>query len=41
MYFDEVDANKDGKVTRQEYFDAMPLLHRGKKTNPGGQQESI
>ena len=31
MYFDEVDANKDGKVTRQEYFDAMPLLHRGKK----------
>jgi hypothetical protein len=31
MYFDEVDANKDGKVTRQEYFDAMPLLHRVKR----------
>jgi Ca2+-binding EF-hand superfamily protein len=30
-YFDEVDANKDGKVTRQEYFDAMPLLHRAKQ----------
>lgn len=29
-YFDQVDANKDGKVTREEYFDAMPLLHRGK-----------
>lgn len=31
MYFDEVDANKDGKVTRQEYFNAMPLLHRAKQ----------
>ena len=31
MYFDEVDTNKDGKVTRQEYFDAMPLLHRVKQ----------
>jgi Ca2+-binding EF-hand superfamily protein len=30
-YFDEVDANKDGKVTRQEYFDEMPLLHRAKQ----------
>ena len=30
-YFDEVDTNKDGKVTRQEYFDAMPLLHGVKK----------
>ena len=30
MYFDEVDSNKDDKVTRQEYFDAMPLLHRAK-----------
>jgi len=27
LYFDEVDANHDGKVTLQEYFDAMPLLH--------------
>ena len=31
MYFDEVDSNKNGKVTRQEYFDAMPLLHRAKE----------
>lgn len=31
MYFDEVDTNKDGKVTRQEYFEAMPLLHRAKQ----------
>ena len=31
MYFDEVDSNKDDKVTRQEYFDAMPLLHRAKQ----------
>ena len=31
MYFDEVDSNKDDKVTRQEYFDAMPLLHRAKE----------
>ncbi len=30
-YFDEVDANKDGKVTRQEYFNAMPLLHKVKQ----------
>ena len=29
-YFDQVDTNKDGKVTRQEYFDAMPLLHGAK-----------
>lgn len=33
MYFDEVDSNKDDKVTRQEYFDAMPLLHRAKQDN--------
>lgn len=31
MYFDEVDSNKDHKVTRQEYLDAMPLLHRAKE----------
>ena len=30
MYFDEVDSNKDDKVTRKEYLDAMPLLHRAK-----------
>ncbi len=31
MWFDEVDANKNGKVTRQEYFNAMPLLHKAKQ----------
>lgn len=31
VYFKEVDTNNDGKVTRQEYFDAMPLLHRPKE----------
>ena len=35
-YFDQVDSNKDGKVTRQEYFDAMPLLHRGKQMDSSG-----
>lgn len=41
MYFDRIDANKDDKVTRQEYFEAMPLLHRGKKIGPGGKSESL
>ena len=41
MYFDEVDANKDGKVTRQEYFDAMPLLHGAKKIGPKQKMESM
>lgn len=41
VYFDEVDANKDGKVTRQEYFDAMPLLHRGKMMTPEGKPETL
>ena len=40
-YFSEVDANKDSKVTRQEYFDAMPLLHSGKPMKPGGKSESL
>ncbi|MFZ5503456.1 MAG: EF-hand domain-containing protein [Pseudomonadota bacterium] len=29
-YFSEVDADKNGLVTRQEYFNAMPLLHGAK-----------
>ena len=41
MYFDEVDANKDGKVTRQEYFDAMPLLHGAKKMDMSGKSQSM
>jgi hypothetical protein len=43
QYFDEVDTNKDGKVTRQEYFDAMPLLHGVKKIDTSGKakQESM
>jgi Ca2+-binding EF-hand superfamily protein len=40
-YFDEVDANKNGKVTRQEYFDAMPLLHGAKKIDTSGKTESM
>jgi Ca2+-binding EF-hand superfamily protein len=30
VYFQQVDSNQDGKVTQQEYFDAMPLLHGAK-----------
>ena len=40
-YFDQVDANKDGKVTRQEYFDAMPLLHRGKQMDSSGKEQTL
>lgn len=40
-YFDEVDTNKDGKVTRQEYFDAMPLLHGVKKMDITGRSQSM
>jgi len=29
-FFSQVDANKNGKVTRQEYYEAMPLLHGAK-----------
>jgi len=39
QYYKEVDTNKDGKVTRQEYFDAMPLLHGGK--HMGGKTEAL
>ena len=41
MYFDEVDADKDGKVTREEYFKAMPLLHKGKVMDPVAHQPEI
>ena len=41
MYFQEVDTNKNGKVTRKEYFDAMPLLHRPKPVGSGGKKESL
>jgi Ca2+-binding EF-hand superfamily protein len=40
-YFDDVDANKDGKVTRQEYFDAMPLLHGVKKIDTHAKAQSM
>jgi Ca2+-binding EF-hand superfamily protein len=40
-YFDEVDTNKDGKVTRQEYFDAMFLLHGVKKMDITGKAQSM
>lgn len=40
-YFGQVDANKDGKVTHQEYFDAMPLLHRGKPMDTSGKSQTL
>lgn len=40
-YFDQVDSNHDGKVTRQEYFDAMPLLHRGKNIDTSGKAQAL
>lgn len=40
-YFDEVDSNHDGKVTRQEYFDAMPILHGTKNIPMGGASQSM
>jgi len=29
-YFDKIDTDGDGKITRQEYMDAMPMLHQAK-----------
>ena len=29
-YFDKIDTDGDGKITRQEYLDAMPMLHQAK-----------
>jgi len=40
-YFDQVDSDKDGKVTRQEYFDAMPLLHRAKQIDTSGKSQKL
>jgi Ca2+-binding EF-hand superfamily protein len=40
-YFDQVDSNHDGKVTRQEYFEAMPLLHRGKQIDSSGKAQTL
>jgi len=40
-YFSEVDSDKDGKVTRQEYFDAMPLLHRAKQIDTSGKSQAL
>jgi Ca2+-binding EF-hand superfamily protein len=40
-YFDDVDTNKDGKVTRQEYFEAMPLLHGVKKIDTSAKPQSM
>ncbi len=41
MYFKEVDTNNNGKVTRKEYFDAMPLLHRPKQPGSGQKKEAL
>ncbi len=40
-YYDEVDSNHDGKVTRQEYFDAMPILHGAKHVPMGDASQSM
>lgn len=40
-YYNEVDSNHDGKVTRQEYFDAMPILHGAKNIPIGGASQSM
>lgn len=40
-YFDDVDTNKDGKVTRHEYFEAMPLLHGVKKIDTNAKPQSM
>lgn len=40
-YFDEIDTDKDGKVTRAEYLAAMPLLHRVKKIGQKGKDQSL
>lgn len=39
--FGKVDTNKDGKVTRQEYLDAMPLLHRAKDIDTSGKGQML
>lgn len=41
MMFKNMDANKDGKVTRQEYLDAMPILHRGNKMDSSGNSQTM
>lgn len=41
VYFDQVDSNHDGKVTRKEYFEAMPLLHRGKQIDSSGKAQTL
>lgn len=39
--FKEIDADKDGKVTREEFFDAMPILHRGQGMDGSGKQKPM
>lgn len=41
LYFDEIDTNKDDKVTREEYLAAMPLLHRVKNVGQKNKDESL
>jgi Ca2+-binding EF-hand superfamily protein len=41
VYFEQVDTDKDGKVTREEYIAAMPLLHRVKNIGPKGKDEAL
>ncbi|TXT24355.1 MAG: signal transduction protein with EFhand domain [Gallionellaceae bacterium] len=41
VYFEQVDTDKDGKVTREEYIAAMPLLHRVKNIGQKGKDEAL
>jgi len=40
-YFDEIDTDKNGKITREEYLAAMPLLHRAKNIGPKVKDQSL
>jgi len=41
VFFDQVDTNHDGKVTREEYFAAMPMLHKAKNIGPKGKDNAL
>ncbi len=41
VFFDKVDTNHDGKVTREEYFAAMPMLHKAKNIGPKNKDKAL
>lgn len=41
VFFDKVDTNHDGKVTREEYFAAMPMLHKAKNIGPKNKDSAL